>query len=1012
MRTILFILLCLCSASRIQAQGNLLKYSYRHFGTENGMTQNSVSDAVFDKKGYLWISIRTDNVFVYDGYRFTPCWFYKNGKKFPFKSASLFCNSAGDIFISHENGIHVRKLNTETFVQVSESVISRENEETWFIGEANPKEIYSYKYKGIIYRIQASGDRYIVDSVLTNLSKEDVYFEKSVDGGAKKSFFWFKKNNDSCYYLFDFNKSKVEKKIAPLDGHLLTTCFAIDDTLYALDNNFVLYKSGKARWRPSGGADKFFSANNVVWLSTTYSNKNTGEIFINGGQHVYKFNHDFTSLPFEITNTSGKPILSKGGINKILQQNADYLWLFTTADGFYQLDIRPKKFEHFHTDQGRLNFVRSVFRDKKSGYVFSGLFYGGLVIYDASGKIVKNIPLPGISKDEQGSKFCVNGISKLSNNIYLVWCNAGRAYLLNSNNWSLESIINSGNLWKDNYNGAVIDYTGFLQMEGNKFVSGYKNCIYFFTASAQGIKIQDSIARPLFRPEAFYYADPWFYYGGIGCFYRYHTATKKIDSIPLPFTTKVKWISQDKYNRLWVSTETGIAILENGKPDNYRVVKTLTTENGLPNHYVYVAEPDNKGKMWCSSNKGIFSIDIDSYSVTSYSTVDGLQSEEFNTGAFSSDQSGNFYFGGINGLNFFNPESIKETGESNAVHISFIGSADSVFYQYPNKRLPFSVKLSYKKPSLLMRYSALNYKTQGFNQYEYKLHSSDSSWVDNGNNSELQLLLSPGTYNIQVRLKNLPLSATQLKVYVPPPFYQTIWFAILIIVAIAGAVAIVVNRHNKNKYRKRIASFETQQKIQAEKERIAKDLHDNLGVQANAILHNSTLLNDENADIKSVVTDLQETAKEMLLNLRETLWAMKTADVSATDLWLRIINFMKQMGRHYTNISFKVEGIAPTNFPIPSSQALHIVLVLQESVNNSVKHAASTTITATSNATPAGWKITLADDGKGFDPRDAKIKTDNYGLSNMQQRAIDGNFNYVIETAIGKGTITTLGISA
>jgi hypothetical protein len=58
MRIVIIILLCLCGATTLEAQGNLLKYSYRHFGTDNGLTQNSVSDAVFDKNGYLWVSIR------------------------------------------------------------------------------------------------------------------------------------------------------------------------------------------------------------------------------------------------------------------------------------------------------------------------------------------------------------------------------------------------------------------------------------------------------------------------------------------------------------------------------------------------------------------------------------------------------------------------------------------------------------------------------------------------------------------------------------------------------------------------------------------------------------------------------------------------------------------------------------------------------------------------------------------------------------------------------------------
>ena len=195
-----------------------------------------------------------------------------------------------------------------------------------------------------------------------------------------------------------------------------------------------------------------------------------------------------------------------------------------------------------------------------------------------------------------------------------------------------------------------------------------------------------------------------------------------------------------------------------------------------------------------------------------------------------------------------------------------------------------------------------------------------------------------------------------------------------------------------------------------ERKRIAAELHDNLGVQANAILHNSTLLQNENSN-QAVVTDLQETAKEMLRNLRETLWAMKTADVSATELWFRIINFTRQMQRHYTSINFTIEGVAPENYTIPSSQALHIVLVVQESVNNAVKHAGAALITVKSISTVNGWRITLADNGKGFELQEALLKPDGYGLSNMQQRAKEGMFGYHMESTINRGTNTTIQLT-
>jgi two-component system, NarL family, sensor kinase len=196
-----------------------------------------------------------------------------------------------------------------------------------------------------------------------------------------------------------------------------------------------------------------------------------------------------------------------------------------------------------------------------------------------------------------------------------------------------------------------------------------------------------------------------------------------------------------------------------------------------------------------------------------------------------------------------------------------------------------------------------------------------------------------------------------------------------------------------------------------ERKRIAAELHDNLGVQANAILHSSSLLSGEKENNKNIVEDLQDTAKEMLLNLRETLWAMKTTDVMAKDLWLRIINFMKQMSRHYTGIEFKLEGEAPENFIITSNRALNIVLVLQETVNNAVKHASAKTITAKSIIQSNSWQLVIEDDGKGFNPAEAVLKNEGYGLANIGERAKAGNFTAVIEPGFTRGTIATISIA-
>lgn len=204
---------------------------------------------------------------------------------------------------------------------------------------------------------------------------------------------------------------------------------------------------------------------------------------------------------------------------------------------------------------------------------------------------------------------------------------------------------------------------------------------------------------------------------------------------------------------------------------------------------------------------------------------------------------------------------------------------------------------------------------------------------------------------------------------------------------------------------------ELKEQEEKERKRIAAELHDNLGVQANAILHNSTLLNFEKENNKNIVTNLQDTAKEMLVNLRETLWAMKTTDVTATDLWLRIINFMKQMGRYYTHVSFDLEGTPPKDFIIPSKKALNIVLVLQETINNAVKHSEAKKITAKSIISNSGWQVHIEDDGKGFELEKVKQKAESYGITNIQERAKTGGFIYSVESVLQKGTTAVITIT-
>jgi two-component system, NarL family, sensor kinase len=192
-----------------------------------------------------------------------------------------------------------------------------------------------------------------------------------------------------------------------------------------------------------------------------------------------------------------------------------------------------------------------------------------------------------------------------------------------------------------------------------------------------------------------------------------------------------------------------------------------------------------------------------------------------------------------------------------------------------------------------------------------------------------------------------------------------------------------------------------------ERKRIAAELHDNMGIQANAILHNSNMLGTSNDKNEILVSNLQFTAREMLGNLRETVWALKATEVCTIDTWHRIVNFVKSLERHYPSIYFKVYGEPPNKANLSSVKALHIVMVIKEAVNNAIKHASAKSIAIASKNIDGAWKLTVADDGIGFDAGQ-QMSADNNGLQNMKQRASEASFVIEISTDAGKGTLVSL----
>lgn len=233
-----------------------------------------------------------------------------------------------------------------------------------------------------------------------------------------------------------------------------------------------------------------------------------------------------------------------------------------------------------------------------------------------------------------------------------------------------------------------------------------------------------------------------------------------------------------------------------------------------------------------------------------------------------------------------------------------------------------------------------------------------------------------------------------------------VFYGLLALIAIALTSAFFIFRSYRRKQK-----LKMQQALEAvndaeenERKRIAADLHDNLGAQANAMLYGTEQLQQLQPTEPALINNLHNTARDMLQSLRETVWAMKHSDAKGTDIWLRIINFSKHLGLIFKNIKISTEGDAPQQMVLSSAHALHIILIVQEAINNAVRHAAPDKITVQSSFTDNEWILYVSDNGTGFDSEKVMKKQEGFGLVNMQERAMAAGFRLSMEGGPGKGT--------
>lgn len=216
----------------------------------------------------------------------------------------------------------------------------------------------------------------------------------------------------------------------------------------------------------------------------------------------------------------------------------------------------------------------------------------------------------------------------------------------------------------------------------------------------------------------------------------------------------------------------------------------------------------------------------------------------------------------------------------------------------------------------------------------------------------------------------------------------------------------------ENQLKDALLKIETQSKLQEQRLRISRDLHDNIGAQLTFII--SSLDNLRYGfkipeKLGNKLRGISEFTTTTIHELRDTIWAMNKDKITFEDLQIRISNFIDQANLAAQNIkfSFNVDTSLDDDIAFTSVKGMNIYRIIQEAINNALKYAEATYINVDISEENNKMIVRIKDNGKGFDENSVKLGN---GLNNMKKRAEDIKAQLSIQSVVGEGTDIRLQI--
>jgi signal transduction histidine kinase/ligand-binding sensor domain-containing protein len=417
---------------------------------------------------------------------------------------------------------------------------------------------------------------------------------------------------------------------------------------------------------------------------------------------------------------------------------------------------------------------------------------------------------------------------------------------------------------------------------------------------------------------------------------------------------------------------------------------------------------DRKQKVWFVSNGSLFRYDpvtrtTDNFEVPDVESTGGLK------GRIVSDSSGHLYAMGTNFYLKFHPSQLQKRPSGLKVSFTALKVFDS---SYADRLYRDKIELGYRQNQLTISFAAPYFAEGAMPAYEFRMEGTDDPWMKaTAANQAYYNNLVPGEYTFHLRVhdgQGWSDIEKKLNIVIHPPFWRRWWFYLLCAVALALILWLA--------YHYRVQEILRRQEI---RNRIAQDLHDNIGSTLSSIgvysqVAKMSAPGDASPQLHKVLDRISETSGEMVNEMNDIVWAINPANDSMDKMIARMDSFARPLAAA-AGIGYVFNGHVRSVVQLSMQKRKNLYLVFKEAFTNALKYAGAKEITVTLEHNNGGLLLTVQDNGSGFTLagnsriiKAEKIRGEGNGLQNMQVRAAEMGGTLDINPVMGKGTMVTL----